>query len=294
MNNQDWRSRAPWPFPPPWANSWGDDPFGLWADFSVAGVVQRMRWIEAGHFMMGSPPEEQGRYDDEGPQHLVQISQGFWLADTSCTQGLWVALMGENPSHFQPDGPDALQLPAEKISWQDAQAFLKTLANHLPGGLWTLPTEAEWEYACRAGTTTPFHFGANISTAQVNYDGTRPYANGEKGEDRGRTVPVKALPANVWGLYQMHGNVWEWCDDELQDQYAAGDALDPGLPALLVRAPDGVGRAGRVIRGGAWHGGAWVARSACRGRYEPGGRFGILGLRFVCRSKSSTSSGLAG
>ena len=294
MNNQDWRKRAPWPFPPPWASSWGDDPFGLWADFTVADVVQRMRWIEAGSFMMGSPPDEQGRYDDEGPQHRVHIGQGFWLADTACTQGLWLALMGQNPSHFQSEGADALQLPVEKISWHDAQAFLQTLAKHLPAGLWTLPTEAEWEYACRAGTATPFYFGANISTAQVNYDGNYPYGGAEKGEYRERTLPVKALPANAWGLYQMHGNVWEWCDDEWQDHYLPDEALDPGLADLLARASGEVGRASRVIRGGSWLINARYARSAYRPHNTPDGRRISLGLRFACRSRSQARPGLAG
>ena len=147
-----------------------------------------------GRFLMGSPQDERGWFDDEGPQHVVTITQGFWLSDTACTQAVWQAVMGENPSSFNAKNKGGPAHRVEMVSWHMIQSFLQKLEGLLPGCRATLPTEAEWEYACRAGTTTSFSFGQTISTKQ--------------------TVAVKALPANGWGLYQMHGNVWEWCADE--------------------------------------------------------------------------------
>ena len=205
--------------PPPWADDWGTDEYGHWVTFSIADkqgnkVTQRMRWIEPGTFLMGSPEDEPERYDDEGPQHQVNISQGFWLFDTACTQALWQAVMGENPSWFE-----EADRPVENVGWNDCQEFLKRLNERLPGLDLNLPSEAQWEYACRAGTTTPFSFGANITPEQVNYDGNYPYAGGEKGWYRQETVPVASLPPNPWGLYEMHGNVWEWTQDHWHDNY---------------------------------------------------------------------------
>ncbi len=202
-----WRSGQP----PPWADDWGTDDHGHWVTFSITNqqgqkITQRMRWIEPGTFLMGSPENEPGRYDDEGPQHRVTIRQSFWLFDTACTQALWEAVMDENPSQFK--GADR---PVETVSWHGCQTFLKRLNERRPGLDLALPSEAQWEYACRAGATTPFSFGTNITPEQVNYDGNYPYANGKKGLSRQRTVPVASLPPNPWGLYEMHGNVWEWC-----------------------------------------------------------------------------------
>ena len=250
--------RFPNPFPPPFASAWGDDEFGLWADFSLTAlehsesVTQRLRWIEAGTFMMGSPDDEPERLDDEGPQHEVTISQGFWLADTACTQSLWLAVMGgKNPSHFQDD----LNQPVEQVSWYDIQEFLKRLQTLLPGCQADLPREAEWEYACRACTNTPFSFGANITPQQVNYDGNSPYQEGEKGENRGKPVPVKSLPANPWGLHEMHGNIFEWCKDGKRS-YNKQSQIDP-VGSLRSDLP-------RVIRGGSWGNSASHLRAAFR------------------------------
>jgi formylglycine-generating enzyme len=282
---------TPHPFPPPWACGWGDDRYGLWADFDVlAGeqtVVQRMRWVAPGVFMMGSPNQEAGRDDDEGPQHLVTISTGFWLADTACTQALWQAVMGENPSRFNAENQGGPLHPVEQVSWDMIQLFLPKLAALLPGCEATLPTEAEWEYACRAGSTTPFSFGETINSAQVNYDGNYPYGEGgEQGEYRERTVPVKELLGNEWGLYQMHGNVWEWCADKFEE-YTADAVRDPGLEEALVPVPDKY--AARVLRGGVWFGSARYARSAFRFRNQPGGQGDDTGFRWAFRSKSQAS-----
>ncbi len=223
-------------FPPVWAIAYGQDNFGFWADFQVEEVLQRMRWIPAGQFLMGSPASEKERFSSEQP-HEVTLSQGYWLADTACTQALWQAVVGANPANFKED----IQNPVEQVSWEDVQDFLKKLNTLIPQLKAKLPSEAQWEYACRAGTSTPFSFGENITPEQVNYDGGFPYADGKKGEDRKKTVPVKALPANQWGLYQMHGNVWEWCQDGYGD-----------YPAEPVQDPSGAEQEDRVVRGGSW------------------------------------------
>ena len=198
-------------FPPIWASDWGEDDCGLWMAFTYKGIRQAFRWISPGRFMMGSPESELERDNDEN-QHEVTLSQGYWLAETVCTQSLWEAVMGNNPSEFK--GPER---PVENISWNDTHGFMQTLNDEQDELGLRFPTEAEWEHACRAGTQTPFSFGENITTDQVNFDGNYPYADGEKGQYRAETVNVTALPKNSWGLYQMHGNVREWCADWFGD-----------------------------------------------------------------------------
>jgi formylglycine-generating enzyme required for sulfatase activity len=264
---------------PPWAEAFGRDEYGLYADFSMKDVSHRMRWIAPGEFAMGSPPDEAERFDDE-TLHQVILSRGFWLADTACTQALWQAVLERNPSHFK--GADQ---PVEQVSWDDVQGFLTRLNAMMPGQDFRLPTEAEWEYACRAGTTSPFWFGEQITPEQVNYNGNYPYAGGTEGKYREETVPVKALPCNSWGLYQMHGNVWEWCQD-WQGEYPTGTVIDPTGPDT---------GAGRVLRGGTWfnlgadrvlRGGGWFhdgrhARAARRHAFRPGYRNLGIGFRLA-------------
>lgn len=242
----------------------GRDRFGLVAEFNVAGVVQRCRWIPAGRFLMGSPENEEGRWVDEGPQHEVTLS-GYWLADTACTQALWRAVMGDNPSDFQDDEHN----PVDSVSWDDCRKFFGKLAALVPGLAAGFPSEAHWEYACRAGTVTPFSFGENITPEQVNYDGNNPYADGKKGVYRRKTVPAASLPPNPWGLFEMHGNVWEWCADWF-GSYAAEPHPDPEVP------PQG---SGRVLRGGFWIGDTHSVRSAYRLVDVPGYRSHLFGLR---------------
>jgi formylglycine-generating enzyme required for sulfatase activity len=247
---------------------------GMVLSGSSRKVVQRFRWIEPGSFLMGSPNYDPRGFDGEGPQHPVTLTQGFWLADTACTQAMWLAVAGgKNPSNFKGDA----QCPVEQVSWDDVnEKFLPKLQSLLPPGCEaTLPTEAQWEYACRAGTTTPFSFGDNINPALVNYDGNYPYNGGEKSEDRQRTVPVKALPANGWGLYEMHGNVWEWCRDDMRN-YAEGAVVDP------IGA---IGDGPRLLRGGSWRDPAMYVPSAYRFVYHRGFRSGILGFRVALRFK---------
>jgi len=250
---------------PNWAEALGRDGYGVYADFSVESVVQRMRWLPPGRFLMGSPEDEPERDDDER-QHEVLLTRGFWLADTACTQALWQAVMGGNPSAFR--GEDR---PVESVSWQDAKAFIDKLNGQRPELALRLPTEAEWEYACRAGTATPFSFGETITTDQVNYDGNFPYANGKKGRYREETIPVREPPANDWGLYQMHGNVWEWCGD-WYDAYPTAPVVDPTGPES--------GQA-RVLRGGSWFYYGRDVRSAVRSMSDPSYRDAFIGFRLA-------------
>jgi formylglycine-generating enzyme required for sulfatase activity len=275
--NAFWKSGQP----PNWADDWGTDDYGQWATFSVENapgetITQRLRWIESGRFLMGSPADEPERDDNETP-HEVTISQGFWLFDTACTQALWEAVMGNNPSRF--NGPDR---PVENVSWHDCQDFLQRLNERIPGLDLSLPSEAQWEYPCRAGTTTPFSFGANIIPEQVNYNGEYPYADGKKGQYRGKTVPVASLPPNPWGLYEMHGNVWEWCQDQWHDTYQ-------GAPTDGSAWEDREAGAARVLRGGSWLYGARGVRAAYRSRNAPDGRNGRVGFR--CARVQAVSSG---
>ncbi len=167
--------------------------------------------------------------------------------------------------------------PVEQVSWDDTQHFIAELNQRIAGLQARLPTEAEWEYACRAGTTTPFSFGENITPEQVNYDGEYPYAGGEKGLNRERTVPVGSLPPNPWGLYEMHGNVWEWCED-WYGEYPNEPQIDPHGPEEGVY---------RVLRGGSWIGYGRYARSAHRHRYGPDYRYDYIGFRLALGQAAS-------
>ncbi|MHA1748001.1 MAG: formylglycine-generating enzyme family protein [Promethearchaeota archaeon] len=165
-----------------------------------------MELIPPGVYWQGSPEDEPDRDEDEN-RRMVLISKSFWCDKYAVTQELWKLVEGTDPSHFK-----GARRPVERVSWNDCEAFNKKIdVNFL--------TEAQWEYACRAGTTSPFSFGHNITTDQVNYDGNYPYNGGEKGIYRAETVEVGSLPGNPWGLYEMHGNVWEWCQDWYSDRY---------------------------------------------------------------------------
>ena len=254
------------PFPVPCAGGFVEDSFGVSVVLNVGSVHQVFRWIAPGRFRMGSTADEVERGNAEVP-HEVTLSQGYWIADTACTQAFWLAVWPVNPSHFQENGRN----PVENVAWHDAQRFIAELNRRLPGLYARLPTEAEWEYACRAGTTTPFSFGKQITPEQVNYHGDYPCLGGEKGLYRQRTAPVGSLPPNPWGLYEMHGNVWEWCADWYAE-YPPEPQVDPSGPAF--------GRM-RVLRGGTWSDPARYARSATRSRIEPAYRPRSTGFRIV-------------
>jgi formylglycine-generating enzyme required for sulfatase activity len=203
---------------------------------------------------MGSPEDEQGRWEEEGPRHPVRIDSGFWMFDAPCTQALWEAVMGEgtNPSRFR--GADR---PVEQVSWDDCQGFLKRLNGRLEGLHLGLPSEAQWEYACRAGT------------ASARYHEKLDEIAWYTGNSVGETHPVGGKAPNGWGLYDMLGNVWEWCADEWRSDYTER------------RAPEASERASahRVIRGGSWGNDPRGVRAAYRDRAGPSDRYGHLGFR---------------
>ncbi len=222
--------------------------------------------LPAGKFLMGSPPGEIGRESGETP-HRVRLTRAFEIGQTEVTQDQWARVMGTQPAHFRDCGGGC---PVESVSWYEVQEFLARLSA-LSGSVFRLPTEAEWEYACRAGTTTPFSTGHDLTTAQANYDGRYPYGSAPRGLDRARPTAAATFPANPWGLFDMHGNVWEWCADEFCP-YGDGEAVDP-LGAC--------GSPRRVIRGGSWYFNAESARSALRYTHRPADRGFSLGFRVV-------------
>lgn len=252
--------------PEPWASHYGQDDKGYWMAFELEGIEQRFRWIPPGRFLMGSPESEKERGSDE-IQHLVTLSQGYWLAETACTQALWLAVMGNNPSKFN----QSAQHPVDSVSWNDCQQFIRQLNQAISGLEARLPTEAEWEFACRAGSITPFSFGETIQPEQVNYDGNRPYVDWKKDLYRESTIPVSKLPANEWGLFEMHGNLLEWCEDGYEE-YGNTAQVDPlGKPSSDYR----------VLRGGSWFNYARSCRSASRIGYRPGFRNNGIGFRLA-------------
>ncbi len=258
-------SSMPEEFPLHWASDWGEDKtYGLWMAFTYKGIRQCFRWIKPGKFMMGSPEDEPEREDNE-QQHEVVVTEGFWLAETACIQELWGAVMGENPSGFK-----SKNRPVERVSWNDCNVFLHKINGIMEGLDLCLPTEAQWEYACRAGTTTPFSFGEEITTEQANYNGRFPYNSELEGKNRGQTVEVKSLPCNHWGLYEMHGNVYEWCQDWFDDY--SGSIVDPTGPTVGSEY---------VLRGGCCSSGASYIRSAHRSYSVPNNRGNLTGFRLA-------------
>jgi len=270
---------------PPWAVGVGRDRFGLWADFCLEAkqgepVVQRLRWIPPGRFLMGSPDGEPGRWDDEGPQHPVTITNGYWLFDTPCTQALWEAVMGDNPSRFK-----SPRRPVEQVSWNTVQTFLQRINEKNQGLDLALPNEAQWEYACRAGTDTALYTGPIEIIGERNAPALHDIAwyggnsgvgfdlpEGHDSSDwkemqypnpKSGTREVGQKQANPWGLYDMLGNVYEWVEDPWHPNYE----IAPNDGSLWQSTEAG---AGRVLRGGSWYNNARDCRSASRD-YDPPG-----------------------
>ena len=246
---------APPPPPPAWAQAAGVDAFGAFALVEVNGVPFRFRWIPPGPFVRGSPPDEDGRDDDE-LQHAVVLTQGCYLGETPVTQAQWEAVTGQNPSHFSKGGA----YPVESVSWEEGVRFCQAFQSASPGPPTRLPTEAEWEYACRAGTTGP------------RWDPTCPLGDLAWYEENagGQTHPVARKKPNPWGLYDMLGNVLEWC----ADFYAP-------YPDGWVSDPCGGESERRVFRGGGWSDPAEWLRAAHRSFGPAGIRWRYLGLRLA-------------
>ncbi len=233
--------------------------------------------IPGGQFLMGSPKSEAESYDDERPQHEVEVPP-FYIGKFAVTQAQWRVVAGwekverdldPDPGRFKGD-----DRPVERVSWEDAKEFCARLTKKT-GRAYRLPSEAEWEYACRAGTTTPFAFGETITPEVVNYDGNHPYAKAKKGKYRQETIPVGSLGvANVFGLFDMHGNVWEWCEDVWHADYN-------GAPTDGSAWLSGGGSSRRVLRGGSWVARSINCRSALRSDYGPVARDDLSGFRVV-------------
>jgi formylglycine-generating enzyme required for sulfatase activity len=228
--------------------------------------------IPAGTFTMGSPDSEEGHFKDEGPQHRVTV-QGFYIGKYEVTQEQYQAVMGTNPSEFNGNNR-----PVERVSWNDAVEFCRKLSQ-MTGRKYRLPTEAEWEYACRAGTTTPFAFGSSLSSDQANFNGGYPYGDAAEGVYQNKTMSVGSFQPNAFGLYDMHGNVWEWCEDYYHSSYVG--APTNGSAWLSGDSSD------RVLRGGSWSLYAPFLRSAFRNRNGSGIRDLNGGFRVVAVSRSS-------
>lgn len=232
--------------PPAWASAWGEDAtFGVFAVLRVGAAEQRFRWIAPGSFMMGAGGDDDEAYEDERPPRRVAITRGFWLADTPCTQAMWAAVLGENPSYFR-----GAMRPVENVSAKDVDAFVARVAEYAD---FRLPSEAEWEYACRAGTETARH-GRIDDIAWYDKN------SGMKTHDVGRKLP------NAWGLYDMLGNVWEWTADSF-GTYSSAPVADTFSQ--------------RVGRGGGWDCFASSVRAASRFAFEPGSRDVALGFRLL-------------
>jgi formylglycine-generating enzyme required for sulfatase activity/cold shock CspA family protein len=236
--------------------------------------------LPVGRFVMGAARAEKDSGEDEGPQREVTVLQPIAIGRCAVTFAQWDAAVAAG---FSPGGAGKRpadngwgrgDLPVINVSWNDAQAYCAWLNERLGLrlGIYRLPGEEEWEYACRAGTETAFSFGATITTAQANYDGRYVYGAGREGESRERTVAVGSLPANGWGLHEMHGNVLEWCEDVY--------GLYPSLPTDMAPLSQGK-KSPRVLRGGSWIDFPQILRSACRGRNAPGGRHKYIGFRLA-------------
>ncbi len=233
------------------------------------GVFLEMVKIPGGVFLMGSPESELERYDNESPQHKVNI-QPFFMGKFQVTQKQYEVIMGENPSYFKGE-----KKPVEKITWDNAVEFCCRISKRT-GKTYRLPSEAEWEYACRAGTTTPFHFGETITTELVNYKGNYTYGSAPKGEYQEQTTDVGSFPANAFGLYDMHGNVLEWCQDSWHENYQG--APTDGTAWVTN---DNDKNYPRLLRGGSWY--YFPLNCRCAFRYRDGRvvRFSGIGFRVV-------------
>jgi formylglycine-generating enzyme required for sulfatase activity/serine/threonine protein kinase len=245
----------------------------------VNSIGMKLMLIKPGIFRMGAAQQEQGWQHYEGPVHTVEITRGFYLGACPVTQEQYQKVMGTNPSHFRKvGGCDARLFPVENVSWEEALAFCRKLsempAERQRGRRYRLPTEAEWEHACRAdGESQPFHFGGSLVCTQANFDGRHPYCGSGRGDFLGRTSAVGSYPANVWGLYDMHGNIWEWCSDWFDEKYYR---VSP------KRDPQGPDRGeARVLRGGSWQSHGRLCRSACRDWVGPAYRSINAGFRVV-------------
>jgi formylglycine-generating enzyme len=249
----------------------------------IAGIP--FCWCPAGRFVMGSPPNEPERRPGED-QVIVTLTRGFWMAKYETTQGQWKAASGALPGELTPELPAGDAYPVGNVNFAEAESFCQrlTMRGRNAGVLsqdWEirLPTEAQWEYACRAGTTTATAFGDTLSSKQANFRG-KPYNGAKPGPSLNRAAVVGSYPANPWGLHDMHGNTFEWCRDWYQLTLPGG--TDPDLyEAKNTATKSEHGGVSRVRRGGCWADDGWPCRSAFRLRFEPERRYDHIGFRVV-------------
>jgi formylglycine-generating enzyme required for sulfatase activity len=256
-------------------------------------IGMKLAYIPAGTFLMGSPPGEAERSDEE-LQHEVTISQPFYMGVYEVTQEQFKKVptppIGGTGAIFNEKRGGGPLHPDENVRWDQAVAYCKNLSD-LPaekeaGRTYRLPTEAEWEYACRAGTTTTYHFGNTLSSKQANFNGNYPFGGAEKGPFLQLTAKVGSYPPNKWGLYDMHGNVAEWCADYYdKDYYKKSPKVDPKGPEKGVVPTDYHNDFYRVVRGGCWLDEARACRAAYRFRAMPHDPYRLIGFRVVCEVK---------
>jgi len=262
----------PDPQPPKSTNSFLGSKAG--DEITVGGV--RLCWCPPGKFIMGSPRSEPERRPGED-QVEVTLTKGFWMGKFEATQGEWKRVMGKLPGPLTVELPEGDDFPVGNVNFAETEAFCRKITEleHQSGKLakaweFRLPTEAQWEYACRAVTTTATAFGDKLSSRQANFKG-KPYNGAEPGPSLGRAAKVGSYPANAWGLHDMHGNTFEWCRDWYHSKLPGG--IDPDL--YLAEASS------RVRRGGCWADEGWPCRSAFRLRFEPERRYDHIGFRVV-------------
>ncbi len=249
----------------------------------VGGV--KLCWCPPGKFMMGSPRSEPERRPGED-QVEVTLTRGFWIGKFEATQGQWKRVMGKLPGPLTAELPEGDDYPLGNVNFAETEVFCQKLTemSHQSGSLpkdweFRLPTEAQWEYACRAETKTATSFGDKLSSHQANFKG-KPYNGGEPGPSLNRAAKVGSYPANAWGLHDMHGNIFEWCRDWYHAKLPGG--VDPDLYSALTTAETNrTGDRSRSRRGGAWTDDGWPCRSAFRLRFEPARRYDHIGFRVV-------------
>lgn len=266
-------------FAPPWAEFFGEDDFGIFAEFRLQEVPFVWRWIPPGTFLMGSGKRAAYGFGDEQPQHEVTISAGFWLGETPVTQAQWRVMTDEQPAHFRKS-----EHPVESVNWAEARAYAHQLTQAIPGLRATLPTEAQWEYACRADTRGDFYDGS-ICTQPTGHDSALDRLGWYLANSRRQTQKVKQLVPNSWGLFDLLGNVWEWCLDGKR-RYNKFSQLDPG--STLDTSPI------RVVRGGGWDSWAQCCRTAYRSAIAPDSRRYDVGFRLAAGPESGSPEPMDG
>jgi formylglycine-generating enzyme required for sulfatase activity len=245
----------------------------------------KLCWCPPGKFIMGSPPNEAERRSGED-QVAVTLSRGFWMGKYEVTQADWKRVMGKLPGELTAELSEGDDYPVGNVNFAETEAFCRKLTEiaHTSGELpkdweFRLPTEAQWEYACRAGTTTATSFGNSLSSKQANFKG-KPYNGGAPGPSIGKATKVGSYPANAWGLHDMHGNIYEWCRDWYHVKLPGG--TDPDLySAQSTAVKNRTGGYSRVRRGGAWTDDGWALRTAFRLRFEPERRYDHIGFRVI-------------